>query len=173
MWWRKALTAAAAGFALLAVSACGFKPVYDTPGLSGDNAMTALHHLTIAPIPNRAGVRLRSELEQLFSPPIAPSTHTLHIKLDVKSQVTAIEEDASVRRRNIQMVAEVRLVPAGGAITMPEYQTTAYSNAGAEQLPSDFSTLVSEQAAEQRAVELLAQRIRQQLALHFANARAG
>ena len=168
MWSRKAWTAAVAGLALLALGACGFKPVYDTRGADGQAVMTALHHLTVAPIPNRAGVRLRSELDRLFSPHVAPSTYTVHIKLDVKSRVTAIEQDTSVRRRNIHLDAEVRLVPAGGLITMPEFQTRVRSNAGAEQLPSDFSTLVSEGAAEQRAVELLAQRIRQQLALHFA-----
>lgn len=161
----------AAGFAIASLSACGFQPVYGTGGASGEPAMEKLHHLVIAPIPNRAGVRLRAELERLFSPAAEPSTHTVHIDLESESWVTAIEEDASVRRRNLQLTAEVRLVPSGGAITIPEFKTIVRANAGAEQLPSDFSTLVSEGAAEERAVELLAQRIRQQLALHFAQAR--
>lgn len=165
------IAAFAAGSLLLAVGSCGFKPVYDTGRADGGTSMEKLHHLVIAPIPNRTGVRLRAELERLFSPAAEPSTHTVHIDLESKSRVTAIEEDASVRRRNLQLTAEVRLVPAGGAITIPEFKTTVRANAGAEQLPSDFSTLVSEGAAEERAVELLAQRIRQQLALHFAQAR--
>ena len=160
----------AVGLALATVAACGFKPVYDTQGASGAPAMEKLHHLVIAPIPDRAGVRLRAELERLFSPAAEPSTHTVYIDLESRIRVTAIEEDASVRRRNLQLTADVRLVPAGGAISTPEFKTVVRSNAGAEQLPSDFSTLVSEGAAEQRAVELLAQRIRQQLALHFAQA---
>ncbi len=168
MWSPKAWAAAAAVVALLTLDACGFKPVYDARNADGKSVAAELHHLTVAPIPNRAGVRLRTELEQLFSPLAAPATHTVHIKLDVKSRVTAIEEDASVRRRNLLLDAEVRLMPAGGVITMPEFLTRVRSNVGAEQLPSDFSTLVSEGAAEQRAVEVLAQRIRQQLALHFA-----
>lgn len=161
----------ATGLAIASLGSCGFQPVYGTGGDGGEPAMEKLHHLVIAPIPNRAGVRLRAELERLFSPAAEPSTHTVHIDLDSESQVTAIEDDASVRRRNLQLTAEVRLVPADGAITIPEYKTTVRANAGAEQLPSDFSTLVSERAAEERAVELLAQRIRQQLALHFAQAR--
>ena len=171
MLWRKALAALAAGLLVLAVSGCGFKPVYHSGGQSADPVMEKLHHLAIAPVPDRAGVRLRAELERLFSPAAQPMTHTVHINLKSKNRVTAIEEDASVRRRNLELTAEVRLVPAGGSITIPEFKTTVRSNAGAEQLPSDFSTLVSEGAAEQRAVELLAQRIRQQLALHFAAAK--
>jgi hypothetical protein len=168
MSWRNIL-AAAAGLALLSVSACGFKPVYDTsPAADAGNAMEQLHHVVVAPVPDRVGVRLRSELQRLFSPAAEPPTHTLHIALETRSRVMAIEEDASVRRSILYLVAEVRLVPSGGAVSMPEFKTTVRSNAGAEQLPSDFATLVSEGAAEQRAVEELAQRIRQQLALHFA-----
>lgn len=169
MWSPKPVAAIAAGLMLLAVSACGFKPVYDTRASSGGStAMESLHHLAVAPIPNRAGVRLKNELERLFSPAAQPMSHTVYIDLQSKSAVTAIEDDASVRRRNLELIAEVRLVPAGGAISIPEYKTTVRSNAGAEQLPSDFSTLVSEGAAEQRAVEQLARQIRQRLALHFA-----
>ena len=174
MSWRKPVAAPivwlAVVMAFVTLGGCGFKPVYDTPGAAGSSAMGRLHHLTVAPISDRAGVRLRAELERLFSPAAEPATHTVYIDLETKSRVTAIEEDASVRRRNLQLTAEVRLVPAGGALTMPEFKTTVRANAGAEQLPSDFATLVSEGAAEQRAVELLAQRIRQQLALHFATA---
>ena len=168
MLWRRAFAALAAGLLMLAAGSCGFKPVYSTGGSASDPVMEKLQHLTIAPVPNRVGVRLRNELERLFSPAAQPTTHTVHIDLKSKSQVTAIEGDASVRRRNLQLTAEVRLVPAGGSLTIPEFKTTVRSNAGAEQLPSDFATLVSEGAAEQRAVEQLAQRIRQWLALHFA-----
>ncbi len=156
---------------LLAASACGFKPVYDTGPPGADPVMASLHHLTIAPIRNRAGVRLRNELELLFSPPAEPATHILLIDLETRSRVTVIEEDASVRRRNHHLIADVRLVEAGEPTKPPEFRTIVRANAGAEQLPSDFATLVSEQAAEQRAVELLAQSIRQQLALHFAQAK--
>ena len=166
MWSRR--RAAACGLAALlslALPGCGFQPVYgDRPDGGG---AAALHQVSVEPIPDRVGVRLRSELNQLFSPQRAPATHSLRITIESKSQVMAIAEDASVRRRNLQLRADVRLFQAGSDGAKPDFSTVVRANAGSDQLPSDFSTLVSEQAAEQRAVELLARRIRQQLAIYF------
>ncbi len=163
---------AAIALSLLAgMSGCGFQPLYGEPG-DAPTPYQALHHISIGPISDRAGVRLRAELERLFSPLKEPARHRLDVKLGSQVQVMAIEEDASIRRTNLQLIAHVRLlpsaVPEGQDTVEPEFVTTVRANAGTEQLPSDFSTLVSERATEQRAVELLAQRIRQELALHFA-----
>jgi LPS-assembly lipoprotein len=150
------------------LSGCGFQPVYGTKNDAGQLSASELHYIVIDPIPNRVGVRLRAELERLFSPPMSPPQHTLDIRLNVESDVTAIDRDASVRRRNLKLIADVRLLRNGAAKEPPEFTTVVRANAGMEQLPSDFSTLVSESAAEERAVERLAFQIRQQLAVHFA-----
>ncbi|MGY9055034.1 MAG: LPS assembly lipoprotein LptE [Alphaproteobacteria bacterium] len=168
---RRLLVLASIVTAVATLAGCGFQPVYNsgrTTGNGGAPATSALHHIVVAPIPDRAGVRLRNELTELFSPLQAPSTHTLRIALAISTQVVAIESDGSVRRQNQKYTATVHLIPAGSTDQRAEFATTVRANTGTEQLPSNFSSLVSENASEQRAIEQLAQRIRQQLAVHFA-----
>ena len=156
------------------LAACGFAPVYapqKATGNSADQAVSpsaALHNISIDPISDRAGVRLRNELARLFSPFQGPAAYRLSIDLRTLSDVLAIEEDASVRRRNWRYTADYRLILLGDGPAESVTGGQVWANVGTEQLRSDFSTLVSERAAEQRAVEQLARQIRNKLALHFA-----
>ena len=85
--------------------------------------------------------------------------------MEDRSTVTAINRDSSDLRRDLRLVAAISLNQPGK--DKPLFETRVFSDAGIDQLPSDFATLVAEDAAERRAVERLARDIRDRLALYF------
>ena len=145
-------------------SGCGFQPVYGDR--SNQQSASELQYIAIARVPDRVGHRLRDELYRLFSGDGKAARYHLAIKLEDRTSVTAIDRDSSDRRSNLRLVAAISLTEPGTEAVL--YQTTVISDAGIDQLPSDFATLVAEDAAERRAVERLARDIRQRLALYFA-----
>jgi len=156
------------------LAGCGFKPVYDTAydtGATSDAAAVNLNYIAVDPIPDRVGYRMRAELARLLAPLRTPVRYRLDVSLESDYRVTAIDKDASTRRRNLELTAVIRLFPTAGMPDeepQPLYLDRLRSDTGVEQLPSDFATLVAEEEAERRLAEQLAWRIRQRLALFFA-----
>jgi len=167
MWWLRRLALPLGLLALAGLPAgCGFQPVYGG-GAERAAAATELQHIAVDSVPDRVGYRLKSELERLFGNHGQQAAYRLAIDLETRTSVTAIDIDDSVRRRNLRLVAAIALIPEGSS--EPVYRRTLISDAGIDQLPSDFATLVAEDAAEQRAVERLSRDIRQRLAVYFAS----
>lgn len=168
MWWPKRLALPLVLLALAGGQAgCGFQPVYDSGSPERVAAANELQQIAVDTVPERVGYRLKSELERLFGSHRQDAKYRLAIDLETRSSATAIDIDDSVQRRNLRLVAAIALIPNGS--DAPVYRRTLISDAGIDQLPSDFATLVAEDAAEQRAVERLARDIRQRLAVHFAS----
>lgn len=168
MWWLRRLALPLALLALAgAQGGCGFQPVYGGGSPERASADSQLQHIAIDTVPDRVGYRLKSELERLFGNHQGDAQYRLAIDLETRSSITAIDRDDSARRRNLRLVAAIALIPYGEE--RPVYERTLISDAGIDQLPSDFATLVAEDAAEQRAVERLARDIRRRLAVHFAS----
>lgn len=146
------------------LSGCGFQPVYGERGIQSSGA--ELQSIAIARVPDRVGHRLRDELYRLFHGDGQNARYQLAISLENRSVVTAVNRDSSDLRRNLRLIADIRLTQPGQE--KPLYETRVFSDAGIDQLPSDFATFVAEDAAEKRAVERLARDIRDRLALYFA-----
>jgi LPS-assembly lipoprotein len=155
-------------FGLLALAAaqsgCGFQPVYGERG--GQVSAAELQSIEVARVPERVGHRLRDELYRLFHGDGQNARYHLAVKLEDRSVITAINRDSSDLRRNLRLIADISLTQPGQE--KPLFETRVFSDAGIDQLPSDFATLVAEDAAEKRAVERLARDIRDRLALYFA-----
>lgn len=163
MWWLRRFVLVLGLVALAAgPSACGFRPVYG----DAEQGAGQLQYVAVDTVPDRVGHRLRGELERLFGRNGQEARYRLAIALESRRSVTAIDRDDSARRRNLRLVAAIALLPQGS--DQPVYRQTLVSDAGIDQLPSDFATLVAEDAAEQRAVERLARDIRRSLAVYFA-----
>ncbi|MCA8927956.1 MAG: hypothetical protein KDC18_07780 [Alphaproteobacteria bacterium] len=168
MWWLRRIALLLGVLALAgAQGGCGFQPVYG--GGESGAASSELRTVAVDTVPDRVGHRLRAELNRQFANDGVPSRYRLAIKLDDRSTVTAIDRDDSVRRRNLRLVAAIALIPDGEKT--PVFRRTLITDAGIDQLPSDFATLVAEDAAEQRAVDRLARDIRRSLAVYFARQR--
>jgi len=158
------------GLALaLATSGCGFHPLYgeigDKPG-----AQAIFDSIYVDPIPvERLGYQLRNNLIQSLQGVARPDSALYRLKVTTTQGVEgiAVEPDASVTRYNFNMIAHYELsnihtgavLCRGTETTLSEYDVVS----------SPYSTLVAQQAAQQRATEDIANRIRVDLAVYFHN----
>jgi len=153
----------------LAAGACGFHPLYgeidDKPG-----GRAVFGSIYVDPIPvERLGYQMRNNLIDTLHSSLRPEDATYRLKVTTTQGIEgiAVEPDASVTRFNFNLLAHYELsnmrtgeiVKSGSEATLAEYDVVA----------SPYSTLVAQQAAERRATEDIANRIRVDLAVYFQN----
>lgn len=165
------MRAVAAIFLALALSGCGFHPLYGDSGLTAGTT-DKLAAIYVEPIPERLGYELRNTLIDLFdaSGRASHSAYRLRITFTIKSEGIAIQNDAAVTRYNDTMSVNYELTDkaTGAAITKGvETGLSAYNV-----VSSPYATLVAQQDADTRAAEDIAYRIRTDLAVYFAQAPA-
>ena len=115
-----------AAFALLALSACGFSPLYG--GARGQGASAALETVQVANIPDRTGQVLRQELEQQIHTNGAPTTelYTLAVSYKVIQTGEGIQADSSTTRNRFNAIATWKLTPIGNpGVTLTSGNATA------------------------------------------------
>ena len=136
---------------VVAVSGCGFSPVYSTGG-------SGVGPLTVTQIDGRAGYFLRSELdrhaalEQGSTPP-----RTLTIKLVTSFASAALAVDGLSARTLYTMTANYTLAPAipsGAPIT-----GTVTTTVGYESLDQAYGDVALQSDAEERAATQVADKV--------------
>lgn len=150
---------------LLALTACGFTPMY---GSSGHNAPKQLEQVDIALIPNESGVYLRNLLIDNFYQDGYPKSpaYTLSVAniTEAKTDLDiTIESDAT--RKQITLTAIMVLVDSktGQAVLSRNLRALTSYNV----LDSQFTTRVSEQDAREAALADLARQIENQVVLYL------
>lgn len=148
---------------LLLAGGCGFRPLYGDQ--AGAEASEALSATRVERIPNRAGQRLRTQLEILFGSGsgLASTRYSLQVDLSTNIRDIAIREDETATRRNILARAEYALVRIedGAVLTRGAARATnSYDIA-----ESDFATIAARRDAVARAIEQLGVSIQTQLAI--------
>ena len=158
------------GLALaLASGGCGFHPLYGEIG-NKPGAQAIFDSIYVDPIPvERLGYQLRNNLIQALQGTAKPDAAIYRLKVNTTqgTEGIAVEPDASVTRYNFNLVARYELsnihtgavLDSGTETTLSEYDVVS----------SPYSTLVAQQAAQQRATEDIANRIRIDLAVFFHN----
>jgi LPS-assembly lipoprotein len=151
--------------AVWAVSACGFEPLLGRPGDSGD-AVDQLGAIRIEPIPDRSGQVLRNALLDKLTPQgrdIA-SRYVLRIRLQEPRQTLVLRRDDVISRSSYSAQATYELRDAQGQRVFSGNSSfvTDY-----EVATSEFATRTSLENARDRVMELVANDIRNQLALGF------
>ena len=172
MWWRSPALFAAlfAGLAALALSGCGFQPLYGGTTAGGQRLSEAMAGVEITPIPGRVGQKLRNEL--IFADTGggagAPSRYKLDIaiKESVTDQLVQITGDAT--GQVYQIVATFKLVdPTNGRVLM---QGKAISRAPYNRFQEIFANVRARYDAENRAARTMSESIKTQLAAYLASA---
>ncbi len=157
-----------------ALAGCGFRPLYGPSGGSADLAAVA-----VAPIPERTGQELRTELIDLLDPGRAAAAprYRLAVSLSEERERFSVERTGFASRANLRIEAAFTLVDAAtGAPVLAgtTHATSSYDildrTTDAPRDASKFSTLTADHAARSRVVRQLAQDIRRRLAVHFAHA---
>ena len=166
MWWQpRALVLFAAA---LAVSACGFRPLYGTSSTGATAEELAL--VKIEPIPDRVGQQVRNELVDRFNTGQSPAStrYILYVTLHESTQQLAVQRNQLATRANYRLGASYYLVEGGNRLFASSRSVISSYNI----LSADFSTLTAAQDAQARAARELADAISTSLAIYFGEQRA-
>ena len=163
---RRAVLAALLG---LALSACGFRPLYGTASIP-EGAESAFATIRVDPIAatndsDRVGYLVADALERTLHTPghREPHAFALAVTLTDERRGLAIQDDASVTRYNYRLTAEWTLTPLGAseAVAKGRAEATASYNV----VDSQYATLVARKNAEDRAAREIAEQIKLRLAV--------
>ena len=150
-------------FLLLALTACGLRPLYG--GSSGVAIAGLLHSVEVAPIEGHSGWLVRNKLrDRLADADGAAASYRLTVTLDDNITAFGIRGDraATFERRTLR--ARYQLVEAAtGAVLL---DATATSDAGIDIVSSEYATVAAERTALERLSDQLADQIVTRLALY-------
>ena len=148
---------------LLALSACGLKPMY--AGGSSGAVATSLSAIQVAPIPERAGWLVRNALVDRLGGETANPSYRLEVELDDDLTAFGIRGDAAVTRERRTLRARYRLVDIGtGEVVL---DATAGSDAGIDVVSSEYATVAAEQTAQERLAQVVADQMVSRVALYM------
>ncbi len=176
MWWSKqgrcaASRGPAAGLligAALALSACGFTPLY---GGADRQAMSPVDHMAaiqISPLPDRLGQRMHNLLRDRLNPSGQPSApaYVLGLRLSESRQQLGIRKDETATRANLKLAVLFTLSSAQTGSLLHRGLVNSVSSYNI--LTSPFATDFSEADARGRALRELADGIRTRLGIYFS-----
>lgn len=145
------------------LAGCGFQPLY-APQINGGPAIGAV---SIPTIPGKAGHVLRTELDRVLSVENGGEPQLLQISLREDVIRLGFRTDESATRADLILTARYEMTPASG----PVVRGTVTSTATFEIPTAAFGEIAAQDDARERAAEVLAQRIRADLALRLIQAR--
>lgn len=141
----------------LALSACGFRPIYG----EGSAADAMQGRVALGEFTGLSGFQMREELETNLGR-ATNATHVLNVDLSIERKGLAITPNGSITRYNLSGTANFAVSQIGGGIvlsgavsTLTAYNATANA----------YATRVAEQDANRRLAKTLADEITTQLAI--------
>jgi LPS-assembly lipoprotein len=152
----------------LALSGCGFQPLYGTKPAKEEN--TLLAGVTVDPIPERLGQQFRINLEDQLNPGgavPANSRYRLSAALRISEAGIGVARDGTVSRYNVYLDSDytlTRIADGQKMISGQLRQVSSYNNITNEY----YSTYVAKEDAYKRGVEALAQLYRQRLMAYLS-----
>jgi LPS-assembly lipoprotein len=168
---RAARTIAVLGLAL-GLAGCGFHPLYATPHGSMRQDLGAIY---VEPVPDRLGYELRNSLIDVLDARAnsAGAVYRLRLTLAEKSDAIGVQSQTvgtitqtAITRYNDRLTVNYELVDAKTNKTITRGTESGLSAYNV--LSSPYATLVAQQDASRRAADDIADRIRIDLAVFFA-----
>lgn len=162
------LRLAALTFAALALSGCGFHPLYGTIG-EDPAAQQIFASIYVEPIAQeRVGYDLRNDLIDALRAGDRPqgTAYRLHVDVTETREGVALQNDATITRYDVVFTAKYELTDAKLNSVIKGTETTLESFDVAQ---SPYSSLTGQQDAEKRAAQDIAEHIRIDLGVHFAH----
>lgn len=154
--------------AAMAVSACGFHPVYGVNKYTPIGAETKFQQIGIENIPNREGQYLRNALiDRLYRDGRPSSTrYTLNITPIRETQRDLdVTIDSDTTRAQLRIDTRMRLTDTQTKETIIERDLSSIASYNV--LGSEFTNRVSEQSTRENILDDLARQIEMQLGLYF------
>lgn len=161
MWWSRALLLVV--LVTLGPAGCGFRPMYGTPGGAAAGVDADLGSIRIEPIKDRTGQQLRNALLQRLSPrgEAADYAYTLQIRLSESVSNLGFRKDTYATVANMAITAQVLLSGDRATLLSDAVTTTVYF----DHLGPRYASVAMERDAEERALNQLADDIRNRIAV--------
>jgi LPS-assembly lipoprotein len=163
MWWSRPLAAVVLAAALVG---CGFKPMYRE---SSDNGTTAAEfaYVSIAQPEDRRDQLLRNDLLDLLTPLGSPDRprYLLEYKVDESIGAVFTTRSEEVTRNNLILTVAYRLRDYQSGKVLQSISTTSYASYNLT--VADYSNLISEKNARERALRDSAEQLRIRLGNYF------
>jgi len=156
--------------AALLLAGCGFRPLYGNPGAPG-STVPELAAIRVALQDNRIGQLVRNHLLDSLNPtgqPVRPR-YALEMEMERDRENLAKRPDDVTTRISLTLSARYRLKDASSGAVVASGERRAI--ASYDVVRSEYANLVSQQDAESRAAQQLADAIRLALAVHFSGQR--
>ncbi|MEM6539376.1 MAG: hypothetical protein AAF668_16815, partial [Pseudomonadota bacterium] len=137
--------------ALVATSGCGFKPLYST--VEGDGA-TSVSNMVLANVVGRDALinAVESAYTERAIAPDSEKTYELYLNVTERAQPLAVQIDATVTRFTYEMVARYQAFDINNGQSV---SGRVRSEISFNIVLSQYSTLVAETAAREKAAEQL------------------
>ncbi len=152
----------------VALSACGFKPLY---GRSEAQALSPVDHMAairIAPLQDRIGQQMHNLLRDRLNPygqPRAP-VYRLNVAISEGRQELGIRKDETATRANLILSASFTLRELESDRVLLRGRTSSVNSFNI--LANQFATDFSESDARERALRELSDNIRVRLGVYFS-----
>ncbi len=177
MWWCKSISGerlAGPGIVCLllgvavALSACGFKPLY---GRSEAQALSPVDHMAairIAPLQDRIGQQMHNLLRDRLNPYGQPRdpVYRLNVAISEVRQELGIRKDETATRANLILSARFTLREIESDRVLFKGRTSSVNSFNI--LASQFATDFSEADARERALREISDNIRVRLGIYFS-----
>jgi LPS-assembly lipoprotein len=161
-------------FFLLGLSACTLEPMYGSFSPGGTPSVGSnLSDIEISPIGGRTGILLRNELSFAFTgggQPVENGRYKLDIALQENVTPTQYEQISGRPTSALQYMAATYFL-TDKATGQKVYSSRSFARTTYDQDIQRFANIRAARDAEDRAVKVLAQEIRNSLASYFAQAR--
>jgi LPS-assembly lipoprotein len=172
MWLADTLRAAALAAAVLLPAACGFQPMYATPGSTAGQSVAARYaDIEILNIPDRDGQYLRNALIDRIYVAGRPAAARYALEIMPLATTTtnqAVRKDATYTRALMEISTTLLLRDRQSGEVVLERPQRALGSYNL--LDNQFATISSRDSLNERLLDELADSIQTALALHFRTA---
>jgi LPS-assembly lipoprotein len=172
MWWRSPALSAVliAGLMPLALSGCGFQPLYGGTTAGGQRLSEVMAGVDITPIPGRVGQKLRNELIFANTGGSRAAASRYRLEIAIKESVTdqLVEITGDATSQVYQLDATFQLIDsASGKVLL---QGKAIARAPYNRFQEIFANVRARYDAENRAARTMSDSIKTQVAAFLTNA---
>lgn len=166
MSWSRSRVAATAVALCLALTACGFHPLYGRSSKAASAVQLA--SVYVPPLPDREGQLVHTYLVRSFNPDHRSGATRYRLDIGLTSQVTnlGIRKDQTATRANLTLSAKVQLRDV--ASNKVVYHTTSIVVVSYNLAEARFATVAAKQDADERAARTIADEITTQIAVFLA-----
>jgi LPS-assembly lipoprotein len=153
------------GFFTVTLAGCGFTPLYGKNGTaSAPEVVDAMSTVSIRPLPDRQGMKLRQVLRETMQPTgLTRAVYDLDVNFAQRIDELGIRPDATSSRANLVMSATFSLYEGGQRVYGDRVQSVVSYNI----LDDQFATVASQADAENRGIRQVGEEIRTRLAVYF------